>query len=358
MKAAVLPQDVLTAAEARSQQLDRERNPDAALERLRAECLAFFDALPEPPLYSRRSDPARESAARLVPKGTELLARCLALGREPSLQQQADALREAVEAHIAALCFAADGRVRAAEEAWRRAAVLERRMVSVRRLWIRSDEMPVPVFDRLSGASRFDPRPEPMMTAKLACPGSCQAVGEYSMSPRYSHHELSCPRCKTPFIAYVAEARSIEVSSRGGGKRYTFKVEEPGGALARIEFEDASGAEFNVARRDLVAFLYSAKRDLRGVLNLSNGRLLRIQRSGGCFIATAVFGEDAPELIAFRAFRDRALMRSTLGLWMVRLYYWAGPGVARVLSRAPSIRRVAGAALTSVHRALVRRGYG
>jgi hypothetical protein len=357
MRVAVQPEELFKDADSRSLQVERARNPDAALERLRAECLAFFDTLPEPPLYPRMSDPAREAAAQLLPKSTELLSRCIALGRDAQVGPQAAPLRDAIEAHAAALCFAADGRIRAAEEEWRRAADLERRVSSARRLWIRSDEAPLPVFDRSSGVSRFDARPEPMMTVKLACPSACQAVGEFSVSPRYASHRLTCVRCRAPFLAYVSEARSMDVSSRRGAKRYTFKVEEPDGAMSRVEFEDASGAEFNVARRDLVAFLYSSKRDLRAVLNLSNGRLLRIQRSGVCFVVTVAFGEDAPELATFRAYRDLALLPSALGSLLVRLYYEYGPGIARWLSRTPPAVRLARILLRWLYRRLMRRGY-
>ncbi len=356
MRSPVHPEELFQEAQARALAIGQARNPEAAWERLRAECLAFFDSLPEPPMYPRLDDPARAAAAERLPLSTELLARCLALEREAPGEQQATPLRQAIEAHAAALCFAADGRVRAAEEAWRRAQELERRLSSMRRLWIRSDEAQVPVFHRANGSSRFDPRPEPMMTLKLACPG-CQAIAEFSVSPRQATHALTCVRCKAPFDAYVAEARSVEVRARRGAKRYTFKVEEPAGALSRIEFEDASGAEFNVARRDMLAFLYWSKRELRAVLNLSSGRLLRLQRGGACFVATAVLGESAPELATFRAYRDQALLRSALGTIFVRAYYRVGPILARRLEARPWVRRLARMALRWLYRALARRGY-
>jgi hypothetical protein len=357
MKWTVHPEELFKDAEARSLQMERARNPEAALERLRAECATLFDSLPEPPLYPRMDDPVRAAARQLLPRTRELLARCIALGRDGQVERQAGALRETIEAHASALCYSADGRIRAAEESWRRAADLERRIASARRLWIRSDEAQIAVFDRTNGTSRFDPRPEPMMTVKLACPSACQAVGEFSVSPRHASHELICARCNAPFTAYVAEARTVDVSSRRGTKRYTFKVEEPGGALSRVEFEDASGADFNVARRDLVAFLYTSRKDLRAVLNLSNGRLLRIQRSGVCFVATVVLGEHAPELGTFRAYRDENLLRSALGSWLVRRYYRLGPGIARRLSGAPWAVRLARIPLRWLYRVLVRRGY-
>jgi hypothetical protein len=269
----------------------------------------------------------------------------------------ASALSKVVEAHAAALCHAADGRIRAAEEELRRAEELEPTVLSSRRLWVRSDEGKPPVFDRATGASRYDSRPEPMLRVKLACPAPCQAASEFSISPRLATHRLVCPTCRAPFEAYVAEARAVEVTPRRGSKRYVYKVQEPSGSLARVEFEDASGADFSVAKRDLLAFLYTPKRVLRGVLNLSSGRLLRLQRGGACFLATAVFGETAPELAAFRAFRDQCLSRGNVGIWLVRLYYRSGPHLARAVERRPPLALAAKVFLTAAHRALLKRGY-
>jgi hypothetical protein len=339
-------------------ELDRPRNPEAALERLRAECLGFFDSLPELPLYPRADDPARSKAEALLPAVEELLARCAVLRREPAVGPLAGALSEVVKAHGAALCHAADGRIRAAEEELRNAEELEPQILSSRRLWVRSDERKPPVFDPATGVSRYDPWPEPMLTVKLACPAPCQAASEFSISPRLATHELVCPKCQAPFQAYLAEARAVEIASRRGGvKRYVFKVQEPSGSLSRIEFEDPSGAEFSVAKRDLLAFLYTPKRALRGALNLSSGRLLRLQREGACFLATFTFGEGASELAAFRAFRDDYLRQRRTGIWLVRFYYWVGPGLVRVVSRRARLALAVRVLLAAAHRTLVRRGY-
>src|ERR1700687_310604 len=89
MKVAVSPEALFKEAQARSLGIERSRNPEAALERLRAECLAYFDSLPEPPLYPRMNDPAREAAARLMPRSTELLASCLAVSKDAHVCQEA-----------------------------------------------------------------------------------------------------------------------------------------------------------------------------------------------------------------------------------------------------------------------------
>jgi hypothetical protein len=65
------------------------------------------------------------------------------------------------------------------------------------------------------------------------------------------------------------------------------------------------------------------------------------RRPSPCFIATAVFGEIAPETEQFRAFRDRHLCNSTVGRLLIRLYYWISPPIAAWLACSPSSRHVA-----------------
>src|SRR5262249_60972175 len=102
MNQLVLPEEVLRQAEARSVQVEVPRNPETALERLRAECLGFFDRVAEPPLYRRPNDPARAVAARLLPEGKEPLARSVGPSRGP-VAALALALREAGAAYRASL---------------------------------------------------------------------------------------------------------------------------------------------------------------------------------------------------------------------------------------------------------------
>lgn len=65
---------------------------------------------------------------------------------------------------------------------------------------------------------------------------------------------------------------------------------------------------------------------------------------GGCFIATAVYGSPiAPEVMAFRKFRDDVLLTSKAGADCVRFYYLLSPSIAGAVAH----RRFA--------RALIRR---
>ena len=71
-----------------------------------------------------------------------------------------------------------------------------------------------------------------------------------------------------------------------------------------------------------------------------------------CFIATAVYGEDARETDELRRFRDRVLLRHRAFAWTVPLYYRVSPPLARSLRRHPRARSVVRLALDSLRRVL------
>lgn len=56
--------------------------------------------------------------------------------------------------------------------------------------------------------------------------------------------------------------------------------------------------------------------------------------TGGCYIATAVYGSyDAPEVMVLREFRDERLRRTALGRTFIATYYALSPSLARRLPR-------------------------
>lgn len=353
------PEELFEAARAHARSLDVPRPPeDPALERLRTECAGWFDKVPEPPVYRRLDDPARKIAELLIPEGQELLARCIAVGRHDSAREATTPLIAALEAHLSTLCHTAEGRLEKAERDWHLALQAERSVGRQNRLWIRSDEGTRKVFDRVTGESRFDPGPEPTITVKLVCPQrNCTAQERYKFSPRYSTHKFVCPKCRRTFIGYFGEVRGVELTRRSGRVHHVYKVEELGGGFSQVEFDETSGADFVVARRDLLAFLYDTDRDLKAVLNLSSSRLLWVHRGGTCFIVTSVYGEGAQELRAFRAYRDQVLMRRAAGRAFVRGYYAVAPHIARQLDRRPLARSAVRAGLSRVHTWLSRSGF-
>lgn len=83
---------------------------------------------------------------------------------------------------------------------------------------------------------------------------------------------------------------------------------------------------------------------------MARGRDVRASIGDGrCFIASAVYGHDAPETALLRKFRDQVLLGSRAGRLVVRCYYALSPTVARWLAERPRaqalVRRVLGGLL-------------
>jgi hypothetical protein len=105
----------------------------------------------------------------------------------------------------------------------------------------------------------------------------------------------------------------------------------------RVSAVDASAEE-----GPLSAEVYAIPTVSVGYSELSND-------PGGCFIATAAFGNyNHPLVKNLRAFRDGVLARSPLGRAFVRGYYAASPPLARLLARHPAARAAVRFGLTPI----------
>lgn len=73
--------------------------------------------------------------------------------------------------------------------------------------------------------------------------------------------------------------------------------------------------------------------------------------SGGCFIATAVYGSyDAPQVKVLRRFRDDKLLTTSLGRLLVNIYYRVSPAIAARLHELPTVTHLARKALDAIVR--------
>jgi hypothetical protein len=71
-------------------------------------------------------------------------------------------------------------------------------------------------------------------------------------------------------------------------------------------------------------------------------------KTGGCFIATAVYGSAfAPEVLTFRQFRDEVLLNSRVGAVLVNIYYRLSPPLATLIGRSELFKKIARNALLS-----------
>jgi hypothetical protein len=78
-------------------------------------------------------------------------------------------------------------------------------------------------------------------------------------------------------------------------------------------------------------------------------------RDQRCFIATAAFGEDAPETNALRAFRDETLTGSPAGRFLMDFYYRLSPFVAQLIRRSTRLAALSRIVLRVVIAAVRRR---
>jgi len=82
------------------------------------------------------------------------------------------------------------------------------------------------------------------------------------------------------------------------------------------------------------------------------------QKSGGCYVATAVYGSyDAPEVMVLRSWRDDFLDSFGLGRQFIRFYYATSPGLIRMVGSREWFVVPSKAVLDRLVRLLRRQGY-
>ncbi len=71
---------------------------------------------------------------------------------------------------------------------------------------------------------------------------------------------------------------------------------------------------------------YEYEDDYMDSLRNNQKRLLRNRNSGGCYIATCVYGSyDCQEVWTLRRFRDQTLAKTVIGRIFIKIYYWTSP---------------------------------
>ena len=81
----------------------------------------------------------------------------------------------------------------------------------------------------------------------------------------------------------------------------------------------------------------AGKRLKRRVAGKYAGKSLK---SAGCFIATAVYGEESKEVQLLRNFRDFHLLKNPYGKVLVKIYYFFSPPVAVILRKYKILRKI------------------
>jgi hypothetical protein len=158
---------------------------------------------------------------------------------------------------------------------------------------------------------------------------------------------LSMPDSQRSFIAIATKeiARTGQTRSRGDAQVADI-LGMMDTAMGILSLDDAT--EY---LQSVVPALYAVVLE-PGSLAALETRLAQVER-GGCFVATAVYGSyDAEAVRVLRLWRDRTLASSITGRIFIRLYYFVGPWLARLVERghlpARPIRRLLDAVVCAV----------
>ena len=88
-----------------------------------------------------------------------------------------------------------------------------------------------------------------------------------------------------------------------------------------------SGAKARISRRT-------------GIPLTRYGRQRKIGRATGCFVVTAIYGnEHSAEVQLFQRFRDEIMLRNIVGRFLVTMYYYVGPALAWIVVRLPILKK-------------------
>jgi hypothetical protein len=93
-------------------------------------------------------------------------------------------------------------------------------------------------------------------------------------------------------------------------------------------------------------------RQLRDAGTAAHARFETEGQDRRCFIASCVYGIDAPQTNTLRSFRDRTLLPTSIGRYLVAIYYAVSPRLVPVLDRFPTIANAVRKVLDGIVRKL------
>lgn len=111
--------------------------------------------------------------------------------------------------------------------------------------------------------------------------------------------------------------------------------EMPESELAKIEYWELEARKvFSNKKIDNLLYEYSAP------IPTFEEFKAPIESNKNCFIATAVYGSPyASEVDMLRSFRDKTLLSSDIGKYMVKIYYQVSPRIANVVEKSPLLKK-------------------
>ncbi len=272
-----------------------------SLDALRKQGKALFDALPEPPSYRRAGDQTPARAEALIEPTVRFLAQLYGCAPDtPGIltsllntlfnfnkltERQKDEVRETVqlltlaaEAHLRALVAIRDGDIvqgdLLASEARQRAKEAMREGMRFRLV---GNTGHLPVFDRATGVSRYDPADDLKLIFQISCP-ACSKLGQFDISAMNSCHLLTCRKCQRRFSVLIGNIASLNRIDHGIKNHYVLSMDLLGEGPHRFEFDDRSRNPFTAAPGDMIAFVYAPTKSLSALENLTTGAFHAVQR--------------------------------------------------------------------------------
>ena len=173
-------------------------------------------------------------------------------------------------------------------------------------------------------------------SVNIVCP-VCLKQHIFPLSPGYSN--LTCPKKGKDFNILFAKTRAKNQHSKSrqsGIKVYQIRLILPDKTEKLVEFQ-SNTTRFELRAGDSAIVSYYKGRP-KIVQNCTIHQYM--VSSEGCFIATAVYGSYvADEVLILREFRDRELASSSLGRFLIRLYYLVSPPIAELLEVFPFAKK-------------------
>ena len=122
-------------------------------------------------------------------------------------------------------------------------------------------------------------------------------------------------------------ASYLRRAANGSNKDIADKSKE---VLEEIERVDRENARRQAAREANARWSESSS-------SASSSQTTQSEKSGGCYIATAVYGSyDCPEVWTLRRFRDNTLSKTLIGQAFIKVYYAVSPTIVRLFGNKPS----------------------
>ena len=152
-------------------------------------------------------------------------------------------------------------------------------------------------------------------------------------------------------VEHFVNVRAVvgaDLPSNGDEVSFTSEEGRKGPRAANVVIERRALAEQSPNDKFVKCRNTDCGRQIVPRLIVSNGKVLKSvcpfcntvqQYHSGCFIATAVYADPyAQEVVELRRFRDEVLLKTTVGTWVVQVYYATSPAIARHLAPRPRLR--------------------